>query len=75
MNGMKIKMLIGVIMVVLGIISLAYEGITWTREEQILDLGPIQATAEKRETLPIPRIAGIILLVGGVVTIALARKG
>ena len=65
----------GIILIVLGVIALAYGGISYTREEEILDIGPIEATAERRETIPLPPILGGLALAGGVVLlIAGSRK-
>ena len=44
---MKPAGIIGIVLIVIGIIALAYGGITYTKREKVLDLGPIQATAEK----------------------------
>jgi uncharacterized membrane protein len=63
---MKPITLIGIILVVLGALALAYQGINYTRTEKILDVGPIHATAETHERLPIPPILGGIALIGGV---------
>lgn len=57
----------GIILIVLGVIALAYGGISYTREEEILDVGPIEATAERRETIPLPPILGGLALAGGIV--------
>jgi hypothetical protein len=59
--------LTGIVLIVLGVIALAYGGISYTREEEILDIGPIEATAERRETIPLPPVLGGIALVGGIV--------
>lgn len=56
----------GVILIVLGIVALIYGGISYTREETILDVGPIEATAERRETIPLPPVLGALALVGGI---------
>ena len=58
--------IVGIILIVLGALALIYQGITYTRRRQVVDLGPIQATAEEEETIPIPPIVGGILLVAGV---------
>ena len=58
---------IGIVLIVLGIVGLLYGGLSWTREDTVLDAGPIEITADKRETLPIPPIAGGLCLVAGVV--------
>ena len=66
---MKSTGLVGVVLIIIGIISLVYGGFTYTKREKVLDLGPIQATAEKKETVPFPPILGGICLVGGIVLV------
>ena len=51
----------------LGVIALAYGGISYTREEKVLDIGPFEATAKTRETIPLPPLLGGLALAGGVV--------
>jgi len=63
---MKTATLVGILLIVLGIISLAFQGITYTRHRKVVDFGPIQATAETKERIPLPPILGGIALVGGV---------
>ena len=53
---MNSTMLIGVVLIVIGMIAVAYQGITYTSREKILDVGPIEATAEKQKTIPVPPI-------------------
>jgi hypothetical protein len=53
-------------LIVLGIIALLYGGITYTKREKILDVGPIEATAETRETIPLPPVLGVLAIVGGI---------
>jgi hypothetical protein len=64
---MKTYTLTGIILNVIGIVALAYQGITYTTREKVVDLGPIQMTAEKTKTLPLPPIAGAIALVVSIV--------
>jgi hypothetical protein len=73
---MKTYTLIGIILIVIGIIALAYQGITYTTREKVVDIGPIQINADKTKTIPIPPILGGIALVGGIVLlVAGGRKG
>ena len=65
---------IGLALVVLGIIALVYQGITYTTREKVVDIGPIQATKKEHKTIPLPPVLGVIALVGGVVLIARDRK-
>jgi hypothetical protein len=67
--------LIGIVLIVLGIVALAYGGITYTKREKVLDIGPIEATAERQKTIPLPPVLGGLALVGGVaLLIAGSRK-
>ena len=60
---------IGIILIVLGVVGLAYGGLTWTRRDTIVDAGPIEITADKTERVPLPPIAGGLLLIAGVVLV------
>ena len=71
---MKSTSLIGIILIVIGIIALAYQGITYTTREKVVDLGPIQVSADKTRTLPLPPIVGAIALVGGIVLLVMGNK-
>ena len=62
---MKAATLVGVLLVLLGVVSLAYQGFTYTTREKILDIGPIVATRETQKTIPLPPVLGGIALVGG----------
>jgi hypothetical protein len=57
---------VGIILIVLGLIGLAWGGFTYTTRQKVLDVGPIHATREKTHTVPLPPIAGAAALVGGV---------
>jgi hypothetical protein len=68
--------IVGVILIVIGVISLAIGGISYTKREKVIDLGPIQATAERHKTIPLPPLLGGLALAGGIVLmIAGSRKG
>jgi hypothetical protein len=69
---MKTYTLIGIILIVAGIVAFAYQGITYTTREKVVDIGPIQMTAEKTRTLP--PIVGAIALVGGIVLLVMGNK-
>jgi hypothetical protein len=58
---------LGVLLIVLGLIGLLYGGFSWTRKDKVVDAGPIEITADKRESLPIPPLAGAAALVAGAV--------
>ena len=67
---MRGKTLLGIVLVVIGVVSLAYQGITYTTHKKVVDLGPLQATKEEHKTIPLPPIIGVIALIGGVVVLA-----
>ena len=70
------KTIIAIILIALGIVAFAYQGITYTTREKVVDLGPIQVTAEKTKTFPLPPIVGAIAIVGGIVLLVMgSRKG
>ena len=71
---MKPKIIIAIILIVLGIAAFAYQGITYTTREKVVDIGPIQVTSEKTKTLPLPPIIGVIALVGGIVLLVMGVK-
>ena len=68
------KSLIGIVLIVIGLIGLIWGGISYTRREKVVDLGPLQATAERRETIPVGPVVGGIALVGGIVLLVAGRK-
>ena len=64
---MKNMAIVGVLLVLLGVIALVYQGITYTSRETVLDIGPLHAAAERQKTLPLPPVLGGLAVVGGVV--------
>jgi len=66
--------LIGIILIVIGIVSFAYHGITYTTREQVVDIGSVHVTAEKEKTFPLPPTVGAVALVGGIVLLIAGRK-
>ena len=71
---MKTYTLTGIILIVIGIVAIAYQGITYTTREKVVDLGPIQVTADKTKTLPLPPLVGAVALVGGIVLLVMGSK-
>jgi hypothetical protein len=73
-DKMKSYTIIAVFLIVLGIAAFAWQGISYTTSEKVVDLGPIHMTAEKTRTLPLPPIVGGICLVGGIGLLVMGRK-
>jgi hypothetical protein len=66
--------LVGVALIVLGIVAFAYQGITYTSREKIIDIGPFQATADTEKTIPLSPLLGGLALVGGIVLVVVGAK-
>ena len=71
---MKPILAIGILLVILGGLALAYQGFTYTHRERVLDVGPIHATADKQDHVSIPPILGGLALVGGIVLLVVGAK-
>jgi hypothetical protein len=72
---MKPLSIAGIALIVLGLAALAYQRFSYTTRETVIDIGPIQATAERHKTVPLPPIVGIVAVVAGVgLLVAGSRK-
>lgn len=66
----------GLLLIVLGLVALAYQGFTYTTRETVVDIGPIHATADRQKTVPLPPVVGIVAVVAGVALVfAGSRRG
>jgi len=63
---MKPIAIAGVLLIVLGVAALIYQGVTYTSRETIVDIGPVHATADRERTLLLPPVVGIAAVAGGV---------
>ena len=66
--------LMGVALIVLGIVAFAYQGITYTSREKIIDIGPFQAAADTQKTIPFSSLLGGLALVGEIVLVVVGAK-
>lgn len=64
----------GIILILLGILALAYQGFTYTKREKVVDIGPIEAHADREKHVPIPPLVGGAVLVAGVVMVFMDRR-
>ncbi len=71
---MKPIQFIGIVLIVLGAMVFIYQGITYTSREKIIDIGPIQASAETRKTVPLSPLFGGLAITGGIVMVIAGRK-
>jgi uncharacterized membrane protein len=71
---MKPMSWVGILLIVLGALVLAYQGINYTRQKKVLDVGSVHLTTETHERIPIPPILGGLALVGGVVLVVMGTS-
>jgi hypothetical protein len=66
--------ILGAILIVLGIVALAIRGISYTKKEKVLDMGPLQATTTERKSIPLSPVVGGVAVVAGLVLVLAARR-
>lgn len=66
--------IIGIILIILGVVALIFGGISYTTKEKVVDLGPIEATAEKERKIPLPPALGAIALIGGIILLIVGAQ-
>ncbi len=71
---MKPIIWVGILLIVLGGLALAYRGFNYTRHEQVMDVGPMHVTTETQDRVPIPPILGGLAVVGGIVLVVVGAK-
>jgi uncharacterized membrane protein len=71
---MKPAGIVGIILIAIGIIALAYGGFSYTKREKVIDAGPLQVSADREKTIPFPPILGGLCLVGGIVLVLAGNK-
>jgi hypothetical protein len=67
--------ILGIILIALGAVALAYQGITYTTNEKVVDLGPLKVEAKKEKTIPLPPVLGGVALVVGLVLLIASSRG
>jgi uncharacterized membrane protein YidH (DUF202 family) len=65
---------LAVVLIVLGVLALAYGGFTYTHEKKVVDLGPIQASKKETSTVPLPPILGVVAVLGGGILLVTGKK-
>jgi hypothetical protein len=71
---MKPMAIFGVLLVVVGVVALLYQGVSYTSHDTVIDIGPIHATADRQRTFPLPPIVGLAAVAGGVVLLITGGK-
>jgi uncharacterized membrane protein YidH (DUF202 family) len=68
---MNAKRGIGIVLIIIGIVTLVWGGVFWTDRDTIVDAGPVEIATENREGFSLPPVLGIIALIGGIALVAL----
>lgn len=71
---MKPMAIFGAVLVVVGVVALVYQGVSYTSHDTVIDIGPIHATADRQRTFPLPPIVGLAAVAGGVVLLITGGK-
>ena len=71
---MRPATVVGIVLIVIGIVALVYQGITYTTKENVVDLGPLKVEAKREKTIPLPPVVGVVALVGGIVLVAVSGR-
>lgn len=71
---MRAVTVVGVLLVVIGIVALAYQGITYTTSEKVVDVGPLRLEAKRERTIPLPPVVGVAALLGGVILLVVSAR-
>jgi hypothetical protein len=71
---MSATTILGIALIILSVIAFGYQGITYTTQEKVIDVGPLKATVEKEKTIPLPPLVGGVALIGGIVLLIAGRK-
>ena len=66
---MKPAGIVGIVLIAIGILALAYGGFSYTKREKVIDAGPLQVSADREKTVPLPPILGGACLVGGIILV------
>jgi uncharacterized membrane protein len=72
--GIKSITLVGIALILLGIVAFAYQGISYTSREKVIDVGPLQASIDTKKTIPLSPLLGGLVLVGGIVLVVVGTK-
>lgn len=72
---MRSAFIIGIVLIVMGVVALAYGGLSYTTREEVVEVGPLEITKKEKRTFPIPPVAGGALLGGGIILVVLGARG
>jgi hypothetical protein len=71
---MRTALIIGVVLIILGGLALAYQGITYTDREKVIDIGPLEATTKQKKTIALPPVVGGAMVASGILLVIFGRR-
>lgn len=71
---MRTASVAGIVLIVLGVLALVYQGVSYTKRERVVDVGPVHATKDTHKTIPIPPVLGGIAVIGGIALLVVGAK-
>jgi len=71
---MKTPLIVAIILIAIGVAAFGYQGLTYTTREKVVDIGPLQVTADTTRTLPLPPIVGVIAIVSGIIVLVAGTR-
>jgi hypothetical protein len=71
---MRAITIIGIVLIVIGVVALGYQGITYTTREKVLEVGPVEVRAESQKTIPLPPLVGGVALAGGIILFVVGAR-
>jgi hypothetical protein len=72
---MKPLTVVGIVLIVLGVIALAYQGISYTTSEKVVDIGPLKVETQREKTIPLPPLLGGVAVAAGVILLLVGARG
>jgi uncharacterized membrane protein YidH (DUF202 family) len=72
--SMTVRYVAGILLIVVGLVSLLLGGFRWSQERTVIDIGPIEAKATEHKVLPIPPVVGALALIGGIVVLVVPTR-
>jgi hypothetical protein len=71
---MRVITMVGIVLIVIGVVALVYQGITYTTREKVLEVGPVEVRKETQKTIPLPPVIGGVALAGGIVLVLVGAR-
>jgi hypothetical protein len=71
---MRAITMVGIVLIVIGVVVLVYQGITYTTREKVLEVGPVEVRKDTQKTIPLPPVIGGVALAGGIILVLVAAR-